>query len=142
MAQTEPGAAEPDSEGRARTDSGLNFVITGVIRMWWVWFLSASGIVLYTVAADNEWNFVWFPALWAVLLGLWGAMKVNEYRRSELGRLQYMRDYGIQREAKRYHCNLCGATFRQPEGADLCPECYEDGIVVVEDESAGGATAT
>ena len=141
MAQADSGSAGLDTEAEDRADSGLGFALTGTVRMWWVWLLTAAGIAMYVVATENRWNFPWFPALWAVVLFLYGFWRVRAYRRTELRRLQYMRDYGRKREAQRYHCNLCGATFKQPEGADLCPECYEEGIVAVE-EPEGGAAAS
>tara|TARA_A100001037_G_scaffold305972_1_gene348328 strand:- start:63 stop:437 length:375 start_codon:yes stop_codon:yes gene_type:complete len=112
--------------------SDLRDIPVGAVQVWWTWLLGAIGLGLFYMTIINEWNFPWLPLGGALFLFGYGALKTFDYRNATIQHYDYMIKYGLKREATMFKCNLCGAIFNQPEGADLCPECYESGIVEVE----------
>ncbi len=109
--------------------SDLRDLSMGIISVWWTWAISAVAILLFLNAVDKEWNFPWLPALSALILISYGIYRTIKYRNSKIQYYEYMLKYGLKRQATLFKCLLCGAVFHQPEGADLCPECYESGII-------------
>jgi len=122
MAQTADQLVKP---------SDLRDIFTGAAQVWWCWLIGAVGIWLFFGTLENEWNFPWLPLSVALFLFGYGALKTLEHRSSVIQHYDYMIKYGLKRAATMFKCNLCGAIFNQPEGADLCPECYESGIVEI-----------
>jgi hypothetical protein len=112
--------------------SELRDISVGILKIWWTWIIAVAGIGLFWNAYKQEWNFPWLPLGVALFMFGYGIYKTLEHRNSVIQHYEYMIKYGLKRQAMMFKCNLCGAVFHQPEGADLCPECYESGIVEIE----------
>ena len=112
--------------------SDLRDIPVGAIQVWWTWLIGAISLGLFWNAYQQEWNFPWLPLGMALFLFGYGIYKTLGHRSAVIQHYDYMIKYGLKRQATMFKCNLCGAVFHQPEGADLCPECYESGIVEVD----------
>ena len=112
--------------------SDLRDIPVGAIQVWWTWLIGAISLGLFWNAYQQEWNFPWLPLGMALFLFGYGVYKTLGHRSAVIQHYDYMIKYGLKRQATMFKCNLCGAVFHQPEGADLCPECYESGIVEVD----------
>ena len=120
------------TENQLIKPSNSKDIFVGILKVWWCWIISVIGIVLFWNAYQQEWNFPWLPLLVAIFMFGYGTYKTLGHRNSIIQHYEYMLKYGLKRQAMMFKCNLCGAVFHQPEGADLCPECYESGIVEIE----------
>jgi hypothetical protein len=109
--------------------SDIRDIPAGIISVWWTWLISLASLLLFVNASVNEWNFPWLPASAAIILFAYGVYRTMQHRNSKIQYYEYMLKYGLKRQATLFKCLLCGAIFHQPEGADLCPECYESGII-------------
>ena len=112
--------------------SNLRDMSTGAIQVWWTWVIGVIGIWLFYETFQREWNFPWLPLATALFVIGYGILQTMRHRNSVIQHYEYMIKYGLKREATMFKCNLCGAIFHQPEGADLCPECYESGIIEID----------
>ena len=110
----------------------LRDIPVGIIKVWWTWIIAVIGVGLFWNAFTQEWNFPWLPLGVSIFMVGFGIYKTLQFHNAIIQHYEYMIKYGLKRQAMMFKCNLCGAVFHQPEGADLCPECYESGIVEIE----------